>query len=114
MEPVDVQIIVALGKALYGEWWRNSVARDLGVHPSTIGRWMRGIGEPDIDDLLRLMSAAWTRQMAIAEAYQPCRQAVRLPTVPPWSRKPAKPVLGAFWKSPAGDDAKASGDRYKV
>jgi hypothetical protein len=31
MSPANMQMIAALGKALYGEWWRNSVARDLEV-----------------------------------------------------------------------------------
>jgi hypothetical protein len=66
-----MQMIAALGKSLYGEWWRNSVARDLEVHPCTIARWLRDIGAPAVDDVYRLMSVANARFMAIVVAHEP-------------------------------------------
>jgi hypothetical protein len=103
MTTVDVQIIAALGKALYGEWWRNETARALGVHASTIGRWLHGIGEPDIDDLHRLMSVARTRYEAILAAYEVGQQALRLPNPPPQrstTQKTPAPALGSSRSEP--------------
>jgi hypothetical protein len=36
-----VQTIAAIGEAIYGPWWRRHVARALGVHVSTVGRWFQ-------------------------------------------------------------------------
>jgi hypothetical protein len=91
MESVDVQIIAAIGKAMYGPWWQRKVARDIGVHACTVGRWLRGIGEPDIDDLHRLMSVARTRDEAILAAHEAGRRALRLPRPPPQSSAAPKP-----------------------
>jgi hypothetical protein len=83
MSSANMQIIVALGKALYGDWWRNSVARELGVHPCTVGRWLSGIGAPSAEDVHRLMAVAKPRYMAILAAYKAGQQALRLPNPPP-------------------------------
>ncbi|MET4666284.1 hypothetical protein [Sphingomonas sp. PvP056] len=36
----DVDILVAAGKALYGERWRSSIARDLATTDRSIRNWM--------------------------------------------------------------------------
>src|SRR5262245_17443854 len=95
---VDVHIIAALGSAIYGKWWRRHVARDLGVHSCTVGRWMRAVGAPEMKDLYRLLSVARERYEALLAAHAVGRQALKL--VPPqrpestWPTTPARPVPG--------------------
>jgi len=99
---VDMHMIAALGSAIYGKWWRRHVARDLGVHSCTVGRWMRGIGAPEMKDLYRLLAIARKRYEALLEAHEVGRQALRLPAPRPelspprpastWPSKPARAV----------------------
>jgi hypothetical protein len=57
MAKTYIQAIAAIGRELYGERWQRSASRDLGVHDVTVGRWLRGIGAPTIDDLQRMLAA---------------------------------------------------------
>src|SRR5262252_1137800 len=80
-----------------GDQGQRKVADDLGVHACTVGRWLRGIGEPAIDDLYCLMLVARTRYEAIQAAHEAGRRALRLPNPPPQpatTQKPLAPVLG--------------------
>jgi hypothetical protein len=97
MSVANMQIISSLGRAIYGPWWRRHVARDLGVHACTVGRWLRGVGAPQVDDVYRLLSIARRRYEALQAAHEAGRQALRLPPPrpePTWPSKPAKPVIG--------------------
>jgi len=93
---VDVQIIAALGEALYGPWWRRHVARAIGVHECSISRWLQGRGRPTFDDLYRLCAIARKRYSAILKAHQAGLELLKL--LPPPAEempasKPPKPVV---------------------
>jgi transcriptional regulator with XRE-family HTH domain len=93
---VDMHIIAALGSAIYGTWWRRHVARDLGVHFCTVGRWMRGVGAPEMRDLYRLLNVARRRYVALLTAHEAGRQALRLPAPRP-ELSPPRPA--STWPS---------------
>ena len=96
MPAVDMQIIASMGQAIYGQWWQRHVARDLGVHACTIGRWLRGIGGPTVEDLHRLLIVARNRYQAILAAHEAGRQALRLIPPPPEPASPKKPPTPVF------------------
>jgi hypothetical protein len=54
-----VGLLRTAGLALHGEWWQQAIARDLGVSPRTVRRWVAGDTRPPVDlgdrlrDLLR-------------------------------------------------------------
>jgi transcriptional regulator with XRE-family HTH domain len=103
LSPATRQLIM-IGEALYGENWRRAVARQLGVDPSRIRRWLRGHGRPTIPQIIRLLEVANERREAILRAYNdvlhqlPGRPATR-DDFPPVERgpPPSKPHL-TLWQ----------------
>jgi transcriptional regulator with XRE-family HTH domain len=92
MSKVDVQIVAALGKALYGQCWQRAVARDLGVHDCTIGRWLRGVGDPTLEDLLRMLAVTKHRIDRLLATYDAAVEGARLkPRQPAPVQPPARP-----------------------
>lgn len=52
--------LIALGSAIHGELWQNATARDLGVNPRQVHRWVSGAYSPSdgvIRDLIRIAEA---------------------------------------------------------
>jgi len=59
-----------LGEALHGPRWQNAVARDLGIDPRQVHRWVSGQYEPRDGHIADLIDIAKERKIQITEAIQ--------------------------------------------
>jgi transposase-like protein len=59
-----------LGEALHGPRWQNAVARDLGVNPRQVHRWVSGQYEPHESHIADLIALAKDRKLQITEAIE--------------------------------------------
>lgn len=57
-----------LATALHGPRWQNAVARDLGINPRQVHRWVSGEYEPHEGHILDLIEVAKLKQRDISEA----------------------------------------------
>lgn len=57
-----------LGEALHGPRWQNAVARDLGINPRQVHRWVSGQYEPHDGHIADLIVLAKARKAHLAEA----------------------------------------------
>lgn len=57
-----------LGEALHGPRWQNAVARDLGINPRQVHRWVSGEYEPNEGHIADLIAIARKRNVQITEA----------------------------------------------
>lgn len=61
-----------LGEAIHGPRWQNAVARDLGVNPRQVHRWVSGQHKPRDSVISDLLAVARDRHEQIAEAIKEC------------------------------------------
>ena len=61
-----------LGEALHGPRWQNAVARDLGINPRQVHRWVSGEYEPHEGHISDLIAIAKERKIQITEAIANC------------------------------------------
>ena len=59
-----------LGEALHGPRWQNAVARDLGINPRQVHRWVSGQYEPHEGRIANLIAIAKKRNIQITEAIE--------------------------------------------
>lgn len=59
-----------LAMALHGPRWQNATARDLGINPRQVHRWVSGEYEPHEGHISDLISLAMERKIQITEAIE--------------------------------------------
>lgn len=64
----NLEKLQLLGNALHGPRWQNAVARDLGINPRQVHRWVSGEYEPHEGHILDLIEVAKLKQRDISEA----------------------------------------------
>jgi transcriptional regulator with XRE-family HTH domain len=71
------EILASAGRALCGETeWQSPFARQLGINPNTVRRWLAGRGEPDPDVLRRAHGLLAARRKAIDKALAEIERAI--------------------------------------
>jgi hypothetical protein len=60
--------LIVLATALYGVWWHDALAQELGVGREQVDRWVRGEDDPPPDGVKRLLIVALVRLDTISKA----------------------------------------------
>jgi hypothetical protein len=64
----NAELLVLLGIAIHGPNWQNAIARDLGVNPRQVNRWVKGENAPRDRVIDEVAEIARRRRADIDEA----------------------------------------------
>jgi hypothetical protein len=99
MPSPQMQCVVAVATALWGENWMRPLARLLGIHRETPRHWLRGRGGPSHEHMYQLAHAARTHFTDILAKHDALLESLRLETPPP--PPPPPPVCHGAAPMPA-------------
>lgn len=68
LEPTPLDEITRIGRAMYGERWIASIAKDAGEHVRQVQRWRAGTSQPSPRALAAIRQAARRHITRIARA----------------------------------------------
>ena len=66
----NLEKLRTLAMALHGPRWQNAIARDLGINPRQVHRWVSGEYEPHEGHIGDLVAIAKERKIQIEEAIE--------------------------------------------